>query len=200
MLLPDYENQIQYIWYEVLFPSDKATFTPNEDNNNQFDVVLKRESNTIGFSESILMKFEEQYKENQITLGNINYTTRRKQEIQIQYKIKSFNGLLSSGSLIFNHSPIPNEFVFDPAYPNPFNPITKIKYGIPIAGNLSLAIYDLKGRLVKQLVDDQVSEGYYEIFWDGSFNASGIYFIQLSMYDSKNSLKFNSIQKIMMIK
>ena len=71
-------------------------------------------------------------------------------------------------------------------YPNPFNPSTKIKYSIPASLNpskggtlVSLKVYDLLGREVANLVNEEKPSGNYEIEFDGSMLPSGVYFYQL---------------------
>jgi hypothetical protein len=66
-------------------------------------------------------------------------------------------------------------------YPNPFNPTTIIEYGLVEAVTVELNIYNIKGQLVKNLVDDKRDAGTYQISWDGNDAnnisvASGIYF------------------------
>ena len=68
----------------------------------------------------------------------------------------------------------------DPASPNPFNPQTTLKYSLRDAGEVNLAIYNLRGELVKQLVHEQKSPGAYSAVWDGRGRdgaavASGMY-------------------------
>jgi FlgD Ig-like domain/Protein of unknown function (DUF1565) len=69
-------------------------------------------------------------------------------------------------------------------YPNPFNPSTTIEYAIKEACQVELSVYNIKGQLVKHLVDELREPGYYQTFWDGkdkqgSVCASGIYFSQM---------------------
>ena len=73
----------------------------------------------------------------------------------------------------------PRKFFLEQNYPNPFNPVTTIRYSIPQAGTVSLRIYDVLGRKVATLVDQEVAEGTYEARWDASGIASGIYFARL---------------------
>jgi hypothetical protein len=56
---------------------------------------------------------------------------------------------------------IPTEYSLSQNYPNPFNPSTTIQYSIPIAGHVSLKIYDMIGREVKILVDEYKKAGVY---------------------------------------
>lgn len=70
-------------------------------------------------------------------------------------------------------------------YPNPFNPATRLEYTIPAPGHLSLKIYDVRGALVRTLLDDQVQAGGH-VMWDGTDNdgaqvSSGVYFSEARM-------------------
>jgi len=64
-------------------------------------------------------------------------------------------------------------------YPNPFNPSTKITYQIPVAGFVSLKIYDVLGNQITTLVQEEKSVGAYEVEFDASKLVSGIYFYTL---------------------
>jgi hypothetical protein len=69
-------------------------------------------------------------------------------------------------------------------YPNPFNPQTKIKFDIPSnvkgqTSNVKLIIYDLLGREVTTLVDEELKPGTYEVDWDCSNYSSGVYFYKI---------------------
>ncbi|MBK8550168.1 MAG: T9SS type A sorting domain-containing protein [Ignavibacteria bacterium] len=63
--------------------------------------------------------------------------------------------------------------------PNPFNPVTKIRYEIPEAGLVKLTVYDISGREIKTLVDEFKAAGIHESVFDGSNLASGVYFYKL---------------------
>lgn len=69
-------------------------------------------------------------------------------------------------------------------YPNPFNPETTISFNNPKSGNVSLAIYNIKGQLVKTLLDEDVSTGAHSIVWNGKNEigkavSSGVYFTKI---------------------
>ena len=74
---------------------------------------------------------------------------------------------------------IPDAFHLRKPYPNPFNPVTTITYDIPMDCNIELSVYDLQGRLVKDLITDYVEAGYYEIQWNAGTASSGVYFLRL---------------------
>ena len=70
-------------------------------------------------------------------------------------------------------------FSLEQNYPNPFNPLTKIKYQIPQLNNVSIKIYDILGKVVANLVNEEKPSGEYEVEFDGRDLPSGIYFYQL---------------------
>lgn len=83
---------------------------------------------------------------------------------------------------------IPDKFALLPNYPNPFNPVTKIKFDIPqhhlpLQGGdkegVLLIVYDLLGHEVTTLVNEQLKPGSYSVDWDGTGFASGVYFYSL---------------------
>ncbi len=61
----------------------------------------------------------------------------------------------------------PQDFTLLPAHPNPFNPSTMISWELGSANTVVLTIYDVNGRLVRDLVNSHQSEGYHEAIWDG---------------------------------
>ncbi len=72
-----------------------------------------------------------------------------------------------------------------PAYPNPFNPLTNLRFRLEAAGTVRLDVYALDGRLVRSLVHGQQSAGWHVVQWDGrdgagSVMASGVYLARLS--------------------
>jgi hypothetical protein len=75
---------------------------------------------------------------------------------------------------------LPASFSLASVHPNPFNPSTTINFTLPQAGHVSLAIYDLTGRLVIELVNGHREGGVHEVTFDGSHLASGVYLYTLS--------------------
>ncbi len=76
----------------------------------------------------------------------------------------------------------PNKYYLAQNYPNPFNPTTTIKYDIPVGtyNYTSLRVYDMLGREVATLVNEQKEAGSYEVIFNASHLASGIYFYKLT--------------------
>ena len=76
----------------------------------------------------------------------------------------------------------------------PFNASTTISYEMQNAGQVSLNVYDVTGRLVKTLVDGRVTAGEHKVSFDGSHLASGTYFVSLKAGDYKVSKKMTLIK------
>jgi len=75
----------------------------------------------------------------------------------------------------------PEEYALLGAYPNPFNPVSTIRYALPEAGKVLLQVYDISGRLVSTLVDGQRAAGNHEATFDAGNLASGVYIYRLSV-------------------
>jgi hypothetical protein len=97
-------------------------------------------------------------------------------------------------------SEIPKSFSLSQNYPNPFNPSTKIKFDIPqdsrLHGNdgVLLVVYDILGREVSTLVNEQLKPGTYEVEFDGTNYSSGMYFYKLT------TESFNETRKMVLLK
>jgi hypothetical protein len=89
---------------------------------------------------------------------------------------------------------IPEAFELHSPFPNPFNPVTTLRYDLPRISRVSLIVYDVLGRKVKRLLDGQLEPGYHQLQWDGR-NAggrevpSGIYIARLVTPEYNKSIK-----------
>ena len=73
----------------------------------------------------------------------------------------------------------PKQFALHQNYPNPFNPTTAISYQLKALSNVELSIYNILGQKVATLVDRRQEAGEYEVEWDASGFASGVYIYRL---------------------
>ena len=89
------------------------------------------------------------------------------------------NNLIWYVESLENMIAVPAEFHLGKPYPNPFNPVATITYDLPLDGEIELSVYDLRGRLVEELIFGYMEAGYYEIQWNARTHASGIYFLRL---------------------
>jgi hypothetical protein len=90
---------------------------------------------------------------------------------------------------------LPTRFALHQNIPNPFNPVTRIRYDVPASGGtVSLAIYDVSGRLVRSLIDRAVEPGVRSVVWDGRNDggasvASGVYYCRLTAPGYNETIK-----------
>jgi hypothetical protein len=89
-----------------------------------------------------------------------------------------------------NANQLPLQFRLYQNYPNPFNPTTKIKYEISKTGLVTLKVYDVLGREVATLVNEEKPSGIYEVEFDGSNLSSGVYFYRMRAGDFIDTKKF----------
>ncbi len=87
---------------------------------------------------------------------------------------------------------VPKNFKLYQNFPNPFNPVTTIKYDIPETGRVKMKIYNVIGQVVKTLVDDNKKAGRYKLQWKGLNDnyravASGVYFYRIIYEPEKNT-------------
>ena len=83
----------------------------------------------------------------------------------------------------------PNDFLINNIFPNPFNPMTTISYSIPNSQVISINIYTLKGEKIQTLLNEFKTPGNYNINWDASGFASGVYILQLQGENSSVTQK-----------
>lgn len=74
---------------------------------------------------------------------------------------------------------VPSNFKLDQNYPNPFNPTSTIRYYIPKASFVKISVYDILGRKVRDLLNEEKNAGTYEIIFDAKGLASGVYFYSI---------------------
>ncbi len=101
------------------------------------------------------------------------------------YRLKMIDndGSFSYSNVVEVSAILPDEFILEQNHPNPFNPITSIRYSIPqsfVGGVVTLKIFDNLGNEVASLVEEQKSAGVYEIKFDASNLASGTYVYRLT--------------------
>jgi hypothetical protein len=91
-------------------------------------------------------------------------------------------------------SPLPESYVVYQNYPNPFNPITQIKYELPKVSLVNITIYDMMGRQIRTLINNQQDAGYKSIQWHGTNNngspvSAGLYLYTIQAGDFRQTKK-----------
>ena len=98
-----------------------------------------------------------------------------------------FRGPLVS---IVEEPDLPQTYSLGQNYPNPFNPSTRIPFSLPKSERVTIEIYDLLGRLVARLLNEQKESGYYQVTWDAHGQASGVYLYRLQAGSFTQTRKF----------
>ena len=149
-----------------------------EQNNAGFDIERKSSSNKDGWSKightdghgnsNSISRYN--YTDSKISAGKYNY--RLKQiDINGNYKYNVLNNIVEIGN--------PKKFDLSQNYPNPFNPSTKIDYALPLDSKVNIVIYDMLGREITSLVQEQQKAGYYTVQLNAANFASGTYFYRM---------------------
>ena len=89
-----------------------------------------------------------------------------------------------TGVALVDGAELPDQFYLTQNFPNPFNPVTQIEFGIPERSHVTLAVYNVLGQRIRTLVDRTLSPNTYTAEWNGNSDigvrvASGIYFYKL---------------------
>ncbi len=122
------------------------------------------------------------------------------------YSISNAELLITGTALdIKNEKLIPSKYYLSQNYPNPFNPQTEIKFGIPALSKVTLGIYNLLGQRVSTLLNTELSEGVYNVSWDGTDSygrqmSSGLYFYKLEATSIDGNKKFSAIKKMLLVR
>ena len=164
---------------------ESVTFT---DNNNWYAIGISvyNSLHTIGRifkSQDAGVSWSEQsipFKSTRIMTAISSFDNNRLIAVGLEGMVLgTINGGGTSSVEEISNGEIPSDFNLSQNYPNPFNPSTKIKFQIVESGNVSLKIYDLLGNEITNLVNEELSSGSYEVTFNASHLASGIYFYRL---------------------
>jgi hypothetical protein len=167
--------------------------TGTEVNNSGFDVERKifgkDDWNKISFVAG---------KGNSKTIVQYSYEDKKLNSGKYNYRLKQidYNGNFKYYELnVIVDIATPKKFDLSQNYPNPFNPRTKIDYELPVDCRVTLKIFDITGREIAILLNNEFKTAdYYTIDFDGSNLASGVYFYRLL------TEKFTNVKRMLMIK
>lgn len=153
--------------------------TETEENNSGYEVERKSAADTnwkkitfiSGAGNSNVRKIYK-YEDRNLVMGIYSY--RLKQiDFNGNYKFFTLQNNISIG--------LPGKYALSQNYPNPFNPTTKINFELPKDAKVTIQIYDMTGRLINSLIDNQsFNAGYHTIDFNATNLASGTYFYRIT--------------------
>ena len=141
------------------------------------------------------------YRLNNLPAGNYYWRVRSK-TTEGDYSYYTGNGRFVVNGKVTNteaENSLPTEFELSQNYPNPFNPTTNIKFSLPEASQVVLKIYDMLGREIKTLINENRKAGSFDITWNGTDNSgrlvsSGVYIYRIIAGKYIESRKMNLIK------
>jgi photosystem II stability/assembly factor-like uncharacterized protein len=189
---------------QVIVPVELASFTASVSGNDvTLNWITATELNNLGFY------VERQESEQWIEVGFVEgygTTTEPKDYVFVDknvpagtyyYRIKQVD--FDGTAKYYEHEQeievaAPVSYDLSQNYPNPFNPVTKIKYSVPADGFVNIAVYNVLGEKVVEIVNSMQKAGRYEVTFDASNIASGMYLYRMEAGN------FVSIKKMMILK
>ncbi len=112
----------------------------------------------------------------------------------IQTSVDEANNMLESNSTDLITGAIPTHYSLAQSYPNPFNLSTTIKYELPNSEFVNISVYDLLGRKMTELVNEDQQAGYHSVIWNAAQMPSGMYFYRIQ------AGPFTEIKKMTLLK
>jgi len=191
--------------YHTIVPVELASFsasvngdevtlswiTATELNNSGFEIERKsgeEEWTALGFIEGHGTSTETQvysFVDRGLLTGTYNYRIKQI-DFNGSYKYYELSEEINIAA--------PNSYDLSQNYPNPFNPTTRIKYSVPVDGFVNIAVYNVLGEKVAELINSIQKAGNYEFTFDATNFASGVYLYRME------SGNFVSVKKMMILK
>jgi hypothetical protein len=205
VFLCDFADGVYIYDISDFVPVELVSFTSSVDINNvNLNWITSSEKNNMGFEIHRKIQNDDEWKmigfvEGKGTTTEINtyaFTDTDLSPAHYSYRLKQidFDGTFEYSQVIEVGVGNPEKFSLSQNYPNPFNPNTTIKFSIAKESDVILSVFNLLGERVKELKNEVMKPGYYEIEFDASNLASGIYF-----YSIKAS-EFIEIKKMILLK
>jgi hypothetical protein len=192
-LVVDLPEKTRAAHLSVNYPRESKTITPPAEINSSEIIQLAyhpEEQGQLIVEKAFLKK--DGVKNASFNIASLN---RENAIIEINYvAYDDSNRVIGRGTKILDIIAIPDEFALHQNYPNPFNPTTMINYDMPENGKIKMVIYDLMGREVTTLINNEQNAGYHNILWNGLNQggravSAGIYFCRLSGNNYNQTIK-----------
>jgi hypothetical protein len=102
--------------------------------------------------------------------------------------------------LMTRRGDVPADFALLPNYPNPFNPLTSIVFGVPVTSRVRMSVYSVLGQEIAVLVDGIMEEGYHTVTFDARTCASGTYYVRMNADPIGAGRSFSTVRNILPVK
>ncbi len=193
---------------DIYFGSGEVNYTSNGDIAG---IQLNVSGNFIITSNNLANGWRIDYSQNKILIYSLdgsrlvnNTLFNYDGDLSIQSSIISdWHGTIINVNLLTDENSLdldpvdtiyPKDFSVNPAFPNPFNPVTNISFSLPENKMVHLVVFDLYGREIETLINSQLLAGIHNSSWNAQNEASGVYFIKLTAGE------YNNLQKVLLVK
>ncbi|MCL5029305.1 MAG: C25 family cysteine peptidase [Bacteroidetes bacterium] len=148
-----------------------------------------------------LISIGDAFLQTKLTNENIDYSDGK---ILQRYTLLGDPALKISSSVIASNQHdfdnVPARYGLEQNYPNPFNPSTEIQYQISKPGSVSIKVFDILGREVASLINEEKQIGTYTIKFSANNLSSGIYFYRMQVTSTSGGNIFSSVKKMILLK
>jgi len=202
-LIGDINTGLYVLHFDGVVPVELSSFSASVSGNSvQLNWTTATETNNQGF------EIQKKSADDFYTIGfvagsgtttepkNYSYKDKNFENGVYTYRLKQidFDGTSSLSEEILVEVSNPSSFVLNQNYPNPFNPSTSIKFILPNSGYTNLSVYNLVGEKVRELVNEVLPEGEYNLRFDGTNLPSGIYIAKLSSESYRQTIKMTLLK------
>ena len=189
-------EKLVYMWTDSTWVDKARASVGYDDNQNPAQVLLEKKDSTDAWVNVSLR--ENTYSDNGLLTETVrskwrdeNWLPRKRYE----YNYSTDREVLSAGA----PAALPKKIVLSQAYPNPFNPVTTIRYDLPLGTDVHLVVFDILGREVKTLVNEKQEAGFKSVKWNGRNDmgqtvSAGMYFYRI------HAGSFSKVQKMVLLK
>jgi hypothetical protein len=192
---PDSLATLEFVWeeaiqnryetdtvrYWVVFTSGMVQYTVGPMDSTHYAVPIQSLADSMGFSRETELTFNwlvwAQDSEEHVFASNAPWT----------FTIPA----LDVSGRVLN---LPDEYYLSANYPNPFNSLTRLSFGLPASGATEISVWDVRGRRLETLVTGSHPAGCYEAVWDARGFPTGIYLVTMRAGD------FRAVRKVMLIR
>lgn len=131
-----------------------------------------------------------------------DWTVTTKDEWNTTASVDTFRFWFMQPTGVDEATDVPKAFALEQNYPNPFNPTTTIRFQIPSPGRVTLSVFDVLGKLVATIVDENLPAGYYDRQFNAGNLASGVYFyrVQVSATGNANRGSYVETRRMVLIR
>jgi hypothetical protein len=182
-----YNSCVHLVWVDNRNGNDEIYYKRSTNTGVNWSSDVRLTNNSSG---SIKPSVSVSNSEPEATV-HVVWTDQRDGNMEIYYKRNPTGNPIGVNII---SSEVPKEYELFQNYPNPFNPSTSIRFDVHRKSFIRILVYDVTGRLIQTLVDEELNPGSFDIKFDGSNLNSGIYFYQMITND------FNTSNKMVLLK